>query len=185
MARRLHRQFYPYARPAVSLLTAVVILAGALGIPVPRSVQKEVDQPFPCMHHSCGCMSAEACWQGCCCLTHEQKLAWAQKHGIEPPRGILTVATRPAGPGGSCCRSEECTADGDSDVQMDFVRIEDYRKCRGEASLWLVLSQALLVRPEMAAVDPKAVVGWLHPPLTVQISSPVFDPATPPPRAVL
>jgi hypothetical protein len=44
------------------------------------------------MNHPCGCQSAEQCWRGCCCLTVEERWAWAREHNIEPP----PYAERPA-----------------------------------------------------------------------------------------
>src|SRR5262249_36229142 len=39
----------------------------------------------PCQGHPCGCRSAEDCWQHCCCLSPEERWAWARAHDVEPP----------------------------------------------------------------------------------------------------
>ena len=71
---------------------ACVALVGhlltALGFPVLTlpSDKRGGGQPFPCQSHPCGCLTAEECWAGdCCCYTLEEKLAWAETSGIEPP----------------------------------------------------------------------------------------------------
>jgi hypothetical protein len=62
-------------------------LAAAIGYPLPASFAEHKDrsQPFPCQDHVCGCQSAEQCWSGCCCLTPEERWAWARSHHVEPP----------------------------------------------------------------------------------------------------
>jgi hypothetical protein len=104
-------------------------LAAALGLPLPASPPREKGQPFPCMDHPCGCRTAEQCWTHCCCLTPEERWAWARAHNVEPP----AYAERPAGSAegwnaaplrdqvegkaptkgrGACCRAEKsCCAD--------------------------------------------------------------------------
>lgn len=67
------------------------------------------DVAYPCQHRPCGCMTAAQCWRGdCCCFTLEEKLAWAEANGIEPPQHVRpmvearrqqsAVAAKP-----SCC----------------------------------------------------------------------------------
>jgi hypothetical protein len=52
---------------------------------LPALSAKDLGQPFPCRNHPCGCQNAEQCWRNCCCFTPEEKLAWAEVHGIVPP----------------------------------------------------------------------------------------------------
>jgi hypothetical protein len=187
MARRLQILGSRYAARAIALLTALVVFAGAIGIPVPRPA-KDAGEPFPCMHNACGCASAEACWQGCCCMTHEQKLAWAKKHDVTPPAGIVEVPRNPGQQGGSCCQSEQCDdagPDSAGSLALRFIRLEDYRKCQGHSSLWLVLSQALPPQMHASFQRELTLVAWCRPAATAQVASPAFDPATPPPRAAL
>lgn len=46
---------------------------------------KDLSEPFPCAHRSCGCRSAQKCWESCCCFSHAEKVAWARKHGVQIP----------------------------------------------------------------------------------------------------
>jgi hypothetical protein len=55
-------------------LALLAYLVGALGFPVPAATQKPSAIAFPCQNHACGCMTAEQCWQHCCCFNHEDGL---------------------------------------------------------------------------------------------------------------
>lgn len=84
-------------------------LAMAIGFPLPRATQVEAGaKPFPCQHHRCGCHSAEHCWRSCCCMSMQEKLAWARKNGVKPPDFVLAAADVEAeghddNDVGSCC----------------------------------------------------------------------------------
>jgi hypothetical protein len=82
------------SRRVCAALTLVCYLATALNLPlpIPAATRKAGDEPYPCQDHACGCQSAAQCWAGCCCLTPEQRWAWASKHNIKPP----DYAERPA-----------------------------------------------------------------------------------------
>jgi hypothetical protein len=62
-------------------------LAAAVGFPLPASpsARKDLSQPFPCQDNPCGCQNAEQCWSGCCCLSPEERWAWAEAHHVQPP----------------------------------------------------------------------------------------------------
>jgi len=68
-------------------------LATITGLPLPAASRKDTSQPYPCMDHPCGCRNAEDCWRHCCCMTVEERWAWARAHNVEPP----AYAERPAG----------------------------------------------------------------------------------------
>jgi hypothetical protein len=71
-----------------TLLFAIVVLV--LGVPVPSlPVSKSADEPFPCQHCACNCHSAAACWDKCCCHTDSEKLAWANRNGVQPPAFLV------------------------------------------------------------------------------------------------
>jgi hypothetical protein len=89
----------------------------ATGMPLPvlaAGQQKDFSQPYPCMNHPCGCMNAEQSWRSCCCLTMEEKLAWARENGVEPPEFVREfVGKTTTNPGnsencqsGGCCHSK-------------------------------------------------------------------------------
>lgn len=194
MVDRLHILRFFDAKRAIALLSALVVLAGAIGVPLPRFKAKDTSRPFPCMHHACGCHSAEACWQGCCCMTHEQKLAWAKEYHVRPPENII-AATRPSAHGPSparqkaCCRGNDCDQDADAEsaegVAIHLVQFEDARKCQGLGSLWLMLSQALPPAAKETVEADLTLVSSLAAANQPQLVSPAFDPVTPPPRAAL
>ena len=68
-----------------------------LGAPVPLAPAQEtiVDAAprFPCERGSCGC-SAKHCWSSCCCHSLSDRLAWAKRNKIRPPRTALRAAAR-------------------------------------------------------------------------------------------
>src|SRR5918994_3191755 len=82
-------------RQAIAVLAMIGLLAATVGIPVLRPVRgpggKDLSQPFPCMHSVCGCQDAAACWQGCCCHTNREKVAWAEANGVTPPDYVVAA----------------------------------------------------------------------------------------------
>jgi len=86
------RWFVARQQSLVAAVVAVALLAASLGVPVLIEPERDISRPFPCMHHRCGCGSADACWHGCCCMTLAQKLAWAKEHGVTPPDYALAQA---------------------------------------------------------------------------------------------
>lgn len=191
MFHRLSMLLMHHARRVICLLTALLVLAGAIGIPLPQHVAKDTSRPFPCMHHACGCSTADSCWEGCCCLTDEQKLAWAHEHGVCPPEALVQAVAKETGGTArgahkACCHSTGCDDDSEQDgsLSLHVVRLESVRKCQGLTSLWLLLSQAL---PPAEPADPAEplLIAWVLPAAAAQLHSPAFDPATPPPRAAL
>jgi hypothetical protein len=188
MVDRLQFLFSRHSQRGVALLTALVVFAGAVGIPLPQPVAKDTSRPFPCMHHACGCMTAESCWQGCCCLSVEQKLVWAKKHGVTPPNAFASKAAA-AVTGDMCCSSGKCDPSdaeesaGSSDWHV--VQIDAARRCQGLGSLWLILGQALPPSESDSFETDLNLICWLAPQSAAQAISPAFDPATPPPRATI
>jgi hypothetical protein len=81
----------------LAALSLVGYLAAAIGYPLPAASagRKDYSQPFPCQGHLCGCQSAEECWSGCCCLSPEERWAWAREHHVQPPE----YAEKPAAVG--------------------------------------------------------------------------------------
>lgn len=71
----------------------VWLLFAMLGIPLPqyRPVNSSgaSSDRFPCENSSCGCSSAQHCWDRCCCNSDQDKLDWAAKHGVTPPKFLV------------------------------------------------------------------------------------------------
>lgn len=193
---RLARFFGCRWHPLVAVLVALSVVVASIGVPFAMESAKDTSQPYPCMHHRCGCGSAEACWRGCCCMTQAQKLAWAREHGVTPPDYALAQAEQKEPKScGSCghhgdCKSEP-TAVAHSTTNevkesvglgVGLVLSEDFRRCHGLSSLWLTISHALL--PKVESRIPRfqpAPIAWL---VTTSQSaeSPPLSLDTPPPR---
>jgi hypothetical protein len=90
------------ARRLSAGLAFIAYLLTCFGLPLPAVVAKDQSEPYPCMDHPCGCLSAEQCWRHCCCFTPEEKFAWAQAHDVAPP----PYAEQPTGHS----RSPRCTS---------------------------------------------------------------------------
>jgi hypothetical protein len=86
-----------YRRRGQSILagaTLACVAACAVGVPLPAIVFKAIAERFPCELHPCGCVDAEACWRDCCCMTHAEKLAWAERQGVKVPAYVIAEAAR-------------------------------------------------------------------------------------------
>lgn len=208
-----------YRRPLFQRVIATCALVGFLlatiGVPVFEPVSadggKDLSQPFPCQHSSCGCKNAGMCWRSCCCHTNRSKLAWAKKHGVKPPKFVEVAAAKEeqslvasqgsccsSAPAKSCCSTspaltvpqpvEESTDESghgnaavDGSWRLGFVPSIAARQCRGLDQLWLIFS---------SAAPPPAMVAWsideaeapLPAPLGEPLVSVVLSPDTPPPK---
>lgn len=104
-----------YSRPinrrlkrCATLLAACGFVLQSLGVSVPAGYEAADLSPFPCQGHRCGCRTAEQCWRECCCFTVQQRLVWAQSHGITPPEHLVAVAAVPSAPAPrACCQKVE------------------------------------------------------------------------------
>lgn len=124
-------------------MTGLVLLGyvlSALGIPIPVRATPATSQPFPCQHRACGCRTAQQCWEKCCCFTHEQKLAWARQHGVEPP-AIARQQTS------DCCQTCEATPEPAAKPTTTWFSAFSARGCRGEGTNWLSAVPALPPAP--------------------------------------
>ena len=175
----------------VAVAVMLAILAASLGMPVFIQPQQDASRPYPCMHHRCGCLSADDCWRGCCCMTQAQKLAWAKDHGVTPPDYALAQADKKENDnstGSAACRA--CCRQGESETRAEqppasgvgLVLTDDFRRCNGLASLWLTMGHALPPRVEacIQRYQP-APVAWVAQ-TSQSAESLALSPATPPPR---
>lgn len=131
--------------------------------PIPVAPAKNLDDPFPCMFSRCGCMTADQCWQGCCCRTDAEKLAWAEEHGVRPPDWFLDkMKSSEAGqlcedvcgsPSGSCCgkkvpaKKASC-CDGKRTEPVSLAM----PKAKSRGKRWIVLDDALRCKGSSAAI---------------------------------
>jgi hypothetical protein len=111
----------------IGLLLVSQILT-ATGIPLPAVAAKDRSVPYPCMNHPCGCTNAEQSWRHCCCFTMQEKLAWAEANGVEPPEFVRAETSQtPAVPqesaeqkacgSGGCCCSKGQAPDHSADCE--------------------------------------------------------------------
>jgi len=203
MANRCYRRVLHASRRSCALLALVGFLAGSIGVPVPLPTRtaKDRSQPFPCMDHACGCLSAAQCWQSCCCFTNREKLAWAAEHGVRPPAFVVAAAAieKPKTGGGCCvakralatsCEQEATCCDhndhgtvGHSSASVvTFVLAIQARKCQGQVELWLALG-AVTPPPARFAVNRESPTVSEASELIATLTGISERPATPPPRA--
>jgi hypothetical protein len=173
----------------------------AVGVPLPTAVLKPHSaERYPCEHHACGCVDAKACWRDCCCMSHGEKLAWAEREGVAPPAFVIAAAARQiiaekaaAKPACSHCCEAKQRADGEAACASNvaaaknqpargvgFVMLHEAMKCRG-----LTVSVSLLP-PSLPAMtddfEPLVIERFLH-----QLGcgflydEPTFAVASPPP----
>ena len=69
----------------ISSCLLICISVSLVGLPLIPPVAEKSAEAFPCMNSPCGCSTAAQCWDKCCCHTDTEKLAWAKRHGVEPP----------------------------------------------------------------------------------------------------
>ena len=93
--RILSRQFFRHGigrRCLCALLLGAYVLT-ATGIPCRcASGPAKSGEAFPCAKNRCGCDSADRCWRSCCCHTLAERIAWARRHGVQPPAFAIAQA---------------------------------------------------------------------------------------------
>lgn len=82
------------ARRLIGLALVLAVCASFVPLPMTHNpaAEKDLSQPFPCQDRPCGCASAVQCWKQCCCFTNAQKVAWARKNRVTPPRYVVAAA---------------------------------------------------------------------------------------------
>jgi hypothetical protein len=184
-------------RALVVGVALVGYLAGVIGSPVPPSVHKASSVAFPCQNHACGCMTAQQCWQHCCCFSPEEKTAWAQAHQVQPPPEAQTAQgwnqprqrDREQHGKASCCGGHHGADQAGTPDSKPAERTKTTtwvlgmmsQQCGGASTSWL------LGEPVSA---PPALVSWTYDASPVCWLQPCNDPPTsaalvppiPPPR---
>jgi hypothetical protein len=178
-------------RPFVAAALLSYLFASG-GLPVPSTTGgKDQRHAFICQDHACGCVSAEQCWNACCCFSLDERIAWAAQHNAPPPAGIepILASSRAA----QCCDSsvgaqhcgppsqqERHAPRAGSGVKLSFGF--NVLRCRGLSTEWITIG-AVEAPPPRVAWSPDATVieriashsDWL---LRATLTPPV-----PPPRA--
>ncbi len=102
--------YSPFTRRLIVFISLAAFISACVGVPLAipnQAPQKDLSAPFPCQDSICGCMSATQCWKSCCCRSNREKIAWAKKHGVTPPKFVLAAAelepVLQSTPKKSCC----------------------------------------------------------------------------------
>src|SRR5262245_34435170 len=118
----------PSPRLRRGLIAAAALLgqlASAFGMPLPAN-RKDASRPFPCMSHSCGCMSIEEFWQSCCCYTNAEKLAWAEANHVTAPDFVREAARREK----SKAKAKSCCCDKKGDTCCKLAASDGCTVCK-------------------------------------------------------
>ncbi|TWU19959.1 hypothetical protein [Allorhodopirellula heiligendammensis] len=139
---------------------------------------------FPCENCSCGCATADFCWDKCCCHSDIEKLQWAADHNVTPPAFLVARVSSTHGreslaklnaktTDASCCccrgpNADSCTiavvtdhtsAESSSPTQtgpsVRLVSLEDAAKCRGISWLWSIFSEVIVAPADRPISDPE------------------------------
>lgn len=204
-----HHWYCPPLRKLLAVVALFAYLTATSGFAFSVLPRKGRGQPFPCQDHACGCQSAEECWRHCCCFSPEERWAWAEQHGVEPP----AYAERPVSEGWrtsprgehvyhpavedhgcdawchaedaqpaqpSCCKGNSCHSHTGAAATTGRPALSTLR-CRGLTTLWVSLGTVPLV-PAVAWSPqfPTAERLYHRDPLALNRSLP---PPEPPPRS--
>ena len=191
--RRVFRMRNWRQRVTAVWLLITIIAAPIPFIPISRSTGqgKDLSRPFPCQDRPCGCRSADQCRKRCCCFSHDQKLAWARKHGLKAEDVI--IAERPTAgetPAKKCCSTKSagltahCAAaqtKSKPSKSSRFVLIVKAMECQG-------IEQTLFAQISFVTPPVIAPIGLMQPTgeridTEITLYSPsVSEPPVPPPR---
>jgi hypothetical protein len=195
------------ARGAFAAVTLVGHLFAVIGFPLPSVRSSQVPNDvvqYPCASRGCGCGSADECWKGdCCCFTLEEKLAWADERGIEPPAHVRPMVearknrasshgTRPTKT--DCCAKENEHQDAEGDcpecrrnaasksASLTWTVGPMTAKCQGlGAAPGAAFPPATVQDRVSSTIIADQCIGTILPTSQRVISS-IFSPPTPPPR---
>ncbi len=158
----------------------------ALGVPVDAVAMKDVSRPFPCMFSRCGCCDAEQCYRHCCCHTARERLAFAAKHGVTPPKELIAAVAEEslaidASARGCCSQSPTGNLTKNvAPVGATQIVIHEAMKCRGLATDWLHGGAAIpAVICEFVVFSSRVDTA---PIVSQSCESPAYAPDSPPPR---
>jgi hypothetical protein len=175
----------------------------ALGVPLPTiAIAKRASERFPCENSRCGCAAAKQCWRSCCCHTLAERIAWARRNGVQPPKFALDEARRmgidAANAGDAqtciaqarpccaakttCCQSKPEQAKPPVSGNENIVAWRALA-CHGQSLEWFAAPVVTLSSP-LDACDFLPPVAWLRPSAVVLPNVRSDTPDTPPPERV-
>jgi hypothetical protein len=196
----------PHLRPLTrQILAAAVVFAqvvAATGAPV-FVTQKHTtvaEVPHPCQGHACACATSEQSWTGdCCCFTLEEKLAWAEARGIEPPEHVRPLVAERAAvkKAKSCCskpKKHSCCSEHEPKAcseelpeppapKLKWVVSVFAQKCRGDGPAGLLEVEASIAPVLPSAPREPRPARDFDRPTDTPVCFTSFRPPIPPPRA--
>jgi hypothetical protein len=193
----------PYRRRAVAAVALVNYLVVCLGVPLPSPhAAPPPGVRYPCENHHCGCPTAEACWRHCCCMTMQQKLAWARENHVEVPAFVWELIaqgeTEKAPRHACCCHAAAapqkasccyCAHEAPSRLsqsthRMGWLVYLEQQRCHGCDYNGLTVPWALPLVPPAAESPLDRACGPVFPRILRIIRPEAIAPPDPPPRAV-
>jgi hypothetical protein len=196
MTARISRWRRRFGGLAVGIVTLLAYVCASF--PVLPSAQwlyraSPWHERFPCEDHACGCMSAEECWNHCCCMTPEQRLAWAEANHVQPPpsaRGMLRAAALARAEhalSGGCplCRAAAAARQANEQPKPTAPGRPFLSPlgCKGFAG-WLMATPPRPIVSQGLSMAPPRVVAVLASQDPRDPPSRSIEPSAPPPRGV-
>jgi hypothetical protein len=190
-------------RRCLAPVLALSYVMATIGLPWPMSSGARDAIPFPCQGHRCGCVSAEQCWNHCCCFTPEQRLAWAAANEVDPPAELVAAVSdqdadqqlaagehsqtddHPPAAHSCCHKHADVCARPASPGPVNGKPTEGHGfqafKCHGISTLWVTTGAVAPSVTPLAWTFDWSIVGTV-PTLRCSLSAVTFLPAVPPPR---
>ena len=192
------RSYIRFQRPARLLVVVASIFVHfgtVCGFPMPHHTPVKSSAPFPCQHHRCGCVSPEQCWRDCCCMSMQEKLAWARDNNVTPPDYALKKSRQRLAAGCQCCCSQSsckpsdshrksCEAEAGEQVEVEWIVGVHAQKCHGLSTEWVAAGAILPPPPTVTppSFEPGLVELLTARPLLWRSISRAPD--VPPPRCI-
>lgn len=184
-----------WMRVALVLSVGMAWLAQNSYLDTPIRIVKNISVPFPCQFSGCGCKDAVQCWSSCGCHTDAEKIAWAKKNSVQPPKWFLEdLNTKLADSDstetceGCCCCSKKpkqppakVASDQNNSTHVVYLNLSQRRKCNGQYDTDMVTWY--FVAPSDQPLPPAYIspVVLAAPPSPLAVT---LRPPTPPPKHV-
>lgn len=173
----------------VAWLALVAMLLSTIGFRIGPAVVRSGER-FPCENCACACGNAATCWSSCCCHSDEEKLAWAARHQVEPPKFVVARLSRKLNGQGataavaSCCRSASGHCSPNRSAKPNSEKTTDAPSLLaagcGAAPAWFVMLSSALPTASPEGLGQRLTARMhLSQPLC---SPPALDPPVPPPK---